>query len=45
MPAGDHVAAWDGKDAAGRLAPSGLYFLRLESRGRSMEGKLVRITR
>jgi glucose/arabinose dehydrogenase len=27
--AGDHVAAWDGRDAAGRSVPSGVYFCRL----------------
>jgi hypothetical protein len=29
--AGWHVAAWDGRDGAGRPAPPGLYFVRLEA--------------
>jgi len=45
LPAGEHVAAWDGRDGAGREAPSGLYFLRLECDGRVARAKLVRITR
>ncbi len=33
MPAGRHVVAWDGRNAAGLAAPSGLYFCRLEGPG------------
>jgi hypothetical protein len=29
MSAGEHMAPWDGCDAAGRLAPSGLYLVRM----------------
>jgi hypothetical protein len=29
LPAGDHTAAWDGRDAGGRPAPAGVYFVRL----------------
>jgi photosystem II stability/assembly factor-like uncharacterized protein len=29
LPAGYHSACWDGRDASGRLAPAGTYFLRL----------------
>jgi hypothetical protein len=28
---GVHVAEWDGRDAAGRVAPSGVYFTRMEA--------------
>jgi len=31
MPAGQHTARWDGKDAAGRAAASGAYIVRVES--------------
>lgn len=33
LPAGEHRVAWDGRDGAGRAAPSGLYLLRLETAG------------
>lgn len=33
LPAGEHRAAWDGRDGDGREAPSGLYLLRLEAAG------------
>lgn len=33
LPAGEHRAAWDGRDGDGRDAPSGLYLLRLEAGG------------
>ena len=29
--AGEHVARWDGRDASGRAASSGIYFVRLEA--------------
>ncbi|MBK8165071.1 MAG: right-handed parallel beta-helix repeat-containing protein [bacterium] len=31
LPAGEHQVVWDGRDAAGRAAASGLYVARLES--------------
>jgi flagellar hook assembly protein FlgD len=31
--AGDHVVHWDGKDAAGRVAPAGVYLARLSAPG------------
>jgi len=34
--AGGQVVAWDGRDAAGRRAPEGVYLARLESEGRSI---------
>lgn len=40
--AGRHTATWDGRDASGAPAPSGIYFARLESGGRQMKVKLVR---
>jgi hypothetical protein len=32
-PAGEHTAWWDGRDAAGRRAPAGIYFYRLLALG------------
>ena len=33
VTAGDHVAVWDGRDAAGRGMSSGVYFYRIDVRG------------
>lgn len=41
LPAGAHVAPWDGTDASGRPAASGVYFLRLEAGGATDVGKVV----
>ncbi|MFO7675310.1 MAG: M14 family zinc carboxypeptidase [bacterium] len=30
-PAGEHKAGWDGRDAAGRLVPAGVYYCRLSA--------------
>jgi agmatine/peptidylarginine deiminase len=44
MPAGGHMARWDGRDAAGREAPNGLYLFRLQAEGRTLtqRGVLIR---
>ncbi len=39
--AGRHVAAWDGRDDRGAMAPAGVYLYRLESGGQTATGKLV----
>lgn len=39
--AGEHVARWDGRDARGAVAPTGVYFLRLEASGTTATRKLV----
>ena len=39
--AGTHVATWNGKDAAGRSMPSGMYLYRLESGSRVEMKKMV----
>jgi len=39
--AGEHSLVWDGRDAAGRAAGSGVYFVRLEAAGVSESQKLV----
>ncbi|HOX25406.1 MAG TPA: FlgD immunoglobulin-like domain containing protein [Candidatus Krumholzibacteria bacterium] len=43
LPAGPQAIAWDGKDAAGRRAGSGVYFARLEADGAAWTTKLVMI--
>jgi len=39
--AGYHTALWDGRNHIGRLAPSGVYFYRLQAGSESKVGKLV----
>jgi len=39
--AGRHTATWDGADARGRPAPSGIYFARLEAAGETRVQRLV----
>ena len=41
--AGRHDVAWDGRDAGGRPAPSGVYFVRLEALGQQRHARLVRV--
>jgi len=41
LPAGGHEAAWDGRDASGRDAASGVYFLRLVAGERHAHRKIV----
>lgn len=43
MPAGDSVVRWDGRDAAGASVGAGLYFARLETSGRSITRRIVRL--
>jgi hypothetical protein len=43
MGAGAHEAVWNGRDESGADAPAGLYFVRLEWRGRELTTKLARI--
>jgi hypothetical protein len=43
QPAGEQVARWDGRDAAGRAVPSGLYLFRLEAMGKSLTGRLAKV--
>ena len=41
MPAGTHMAAWDGRDDGGKRLASGVYFVRFEATGMAQVGKLV----
>ena len=43
LAAGEHVAAWDGRDERGRAVPCGLYFVRLVAAGRSFTQRPVTI--
>ena len=43
LPAGGHATTWDGRDHAGRLAPPGIYLVRLEAGGEKWSGRIVRL--
>jgi len=43
QPAGPHAIRWDGRDDRGGLVPSGIYFFRLETGGKSEVHKLIRL--
>jgi hypothetical protein len=43
LPAGGHARTWDGRDQAGRLAPPGIYLVRLEAAGRAWVGRVIRL--
>lgn len=45
MDAGSHVAVWDGNDQAGRAVPSGVYFYRLVADQRTVDTRVVSVTR
>ncbi len=40
LPAGEHTAYWDGRDARGAAASSGVYIVRLSSAGREATQKI-----
>jgi hypothetical protein len=42
LGAGEHELAWDGRDEAGRAAPAGVYFARVESAGTARVARIVR---
>jgi hypothetical protein len=41
--AGELGLLWDGRDAAGRVAPAGLYFVRIASGGAEWRGRVLRL--
>jgi len=41
LPAGHHAARWDGRDDAGTLEPSGVYFVSMRSEGRELRRRLA----
>ncbi len=42
-PAGERRLAWDGRDAAGRELPSGVYLFHLAAGGAEQQGRLVKL--
>ncbi|MCP4581806.1 MAG: T9SS type A sorting domain-containing protein [candidate division Zixibacteria bacterium] len=38
---GKHTVVWDGKNSAGRMAPSGVYFIKLNTDGESIARKMI----
>ncbi|NNE44433.1 MAG: T9SS type A sorting domain-containing protein, partial [Gemmatimonadetes bacterium] len=43
LPAGEHRATWDGRDARGLRVGAGVYFLRMDAEDRSSTRKLLRL--
>lgn len=43
LPAGGHATTWNGRDQTGRLAPAGIYLVRLEAGGRTWSGRIARL--
>jgi hypothetical protein len=41
--AGAHTMQWDGRDSAGNMVPSGVYFARLDRGGESQVARMVRL--
>jgi len=41
--AGHHALNWDGRDASGRLAPAGIYVVRLEANGSEVTTRITRL--
>ena len=41
VPAGEHAAVWDGRDASGHRVSTGLYFVRLDADGRALNGRIL----
>jgi probable HAF family extracellular repeat protein/T5SS/PEP-CTERM-associated repeat protein len=41
LPAGSHVASWDGRDASGRIVSSGVYFCVIDGGGDRVARKLL----
>jgi hypothetical protein len=41
LPAGDHVARWDGQDSSGRAVSSGIYVVRLSAAGQETSRKIT----
>ena len=41
--AGPHQLAWDGRLEGGALAPAGVYVVRLDSEGRTVSRRLLRL--
>jgi hypothetical protein len=43
LPAGTHVAGWDGRDGGGRAVPAGVYLVRCALDGTAATGRVVRL--
>jgi flagellar hook assembly protein FlgD len=42
---GDHTLVWDGTDGNGKAAPSGVYFARLKTSGKTATARMVKLER
>jgi hypothetical protein len=43
LPGGGHMAVWDGRTGSGAPCPDGVYFIRLETAGGSLGGRVIRL--
>ena len=41
LPAGEHAAAWDGRDDRGRRAPAGVYFYVFRAEGQALQKRMM----
>ncbi|HCM15371.1 MAG TPA: hypothetical protein DHW79_05420 [Candidatus Cloacimonas sp.] len=42
---GNTILNWDGKDDRGDIAESGVYLYRMESAGKRIQGKIIRVSK
>lgn len=42
---GEHTLVWDGNDTSGKSAPTGVYFARLKTAGKTATARMVKLER